>query len=479
MLAMASLLSFSLASCGSEDGPGPGAKPSVRVSIGTVTHNAIEVTITPADADKAAYMCMLASETPPTANAILSSGTQVSATAASTITIPNLLEETAYVVYVAASNGDVNGRVSSTPVSTIVDPNTIAPEVDLQVFVDEITDGGVTYHKYDALFYRIKTANRAKEVQIFIDELEVVQPLIDQGNLSELFGESIKGGIPFTSEEVEICNTNPDGFFAVATDVFPNTDFVVVVLARNSKGYDIEYKTVKIEAEPTLPRVESPLFESLLGTYTGKITGTDPDGTGEKTFTCKIIQGLDDQSNEMYRSRNQLIIDGFDYNGEWETTYPETWMSEANLTRNRAYSYWGPKIIMQFNQDGTITTGVPMSYYMVYPRHFILLRVDGQVGYMENQAMPITVDETTGVITIHSVRMSDGTMYYPSIGNVDNTGLTIGLIGLSDLVLTPATDAGAPALRAASVSAKDVKYQMARPIQVGKTNLNGNVTLVK
>lgn len=98
------------------------AEPKAEISGGSVEADTYTFTITPSDAQKCAYKVYAKNETA-TADDVLSSGTEVSATEATTVTLENL-EDGEYFVVAAAQNGDIKSL--SSKVTFII--NTALPD---------------------------------------------------------------------------------------------------------------------------------------------------------------------------------------------------------------------------------------------------------------------------------------------------------------------------------------------------------------
>lgn len=99
-LLMLSVVALTLSSC-KEEVP----EPSVNLTAGEVTETTISFTVTPADASKCAYLCLLATEQLPAEADVLSKGIQIDAKAQSKQTVSDLVPGTEYNVIVAVGNG--------------------------------------------------------------------------------------------------------------------------------------------------------------------------------------------------------------------------------------------------------------------------------------------------------------------------------------------------------------------------------------
>lgn len=132
----------------------------------------------------------------------------------------------------------------------------------------------------------------------------------------------------------------------------PETEYMAVVM-----GIDTELNRFQLSevfatlSEQTQQRVESELFEKLLGEWTGVQTITDlyAEPT-ENTFTVNILSKVDDVNYD-YRAMNQLVatVDGWcniDYYGLTELVEMEIEDAEEK---------WGPKWVFNIAEGDVVT----------------------------------------------------------------------------------------------------------------------------
>lgn len=84
----------------------PAPRPAVTLAAGEATVSSLRFTLTPADADKAAYACFPKGAPEPEAGELLRSGTQADATSAKTYLVEGLKPNTTYIITAAASSGE-------------------------------------------------------------------------------------------------------------------------------------------------------------------------------------------------------------------------------------------------------------------------------------------------------------------------------------------------------------------------------------
>lgn len=216
----------------------------------------------------------------------------------------------------------------------------------------------------------------------------------------------------------------------------PETEYMAVVM-----GIDTELNRFQLSevfatlSEQTQQRVESELFEKLLGEWTGVQTITDlyAEPT-ENTFTVNILQNVDDVNYD-YRAMNQLVatVDGWcniDYYGLTELVEMEIEDAEEK---------WGPKWVFNIAEGDVVTMDGKACNSVVgwlfFGDCFMLnMAADGS-SVSTNADFEVEVSADFNTLTIKSPASMPNT--YPGLGYYfDSYGWMGYYYGTSNIVLT-------------------------------------------
>jgi hypothetical protein len=214
----------------------------------------------------------------------------------------------------------------------------------------------------------------------------------------------------------------------------PETSYTALVMLIDNSGnraqVSAEHTTAAVQQNA---RVESELFETLLGEWTGVQTVTDGYAEPiENEFTVNIVASVDDVDYD-YRANNQLValVDGWCSVGYYSVTdLVEYEIEDPELK-------WGPKWVLDIAEGDVVTIDG-------YARHSV-------VGWMFfGDCFMFSADYTTQRVTVDitlSVTLSeDGNTLtitspvancYPSlVYNFEGFGWMAYYYGASDIVLT-------------------------------------------
>ncbi|MBO5829976.1 MAG: hypothetical protein J6R01_00020 [Alistipes sp.] len=216
----------------------------------------------------------------------------------------------------------------------------------------------------------------------------------------------------------------------------PETEYMAVVM-----GIDTELNRFQLGevfatlSEQTQQRVESELFEKLLGEWTGVQTVTDlyAEPT-ENTFTVNILSKVDDVNYD-YRAMNQLVatVDGWcniDYYGPTELVEMEIEDAEEK---------WGPKWVFNIAEGDVVTMDGKACNSVVgwlfFGDCFMLnMAADGS-SVSTNADFEVEVSADFNTLTIKSPASMPNT--YPGLGYYfDSYGWMGYYYGTSNIVLT-------------------------------------------
>ena len=216
----------------------------------------------------------------------------------------------------------------------------------------------------------------------------------------------------------------------------PETEYMAVVMGIDSELNRFQLSEVfATRSEQTQQRVESELFEKLLGEWTGTQTITDLYAEPmENTFSVNILQNVDDVNYD-YRAMNQLVatVDGWcniDY-------YSTTELVEMEI--EDAEEKWGPKWVFNIAEGDVVTMDGKACNLVVgwlfFGDCFMLnMAADGS-AINTNADFDVEVSADYNTLTIKSPASMPNT--YPGLGYYfDSYGWMGYYYGTSNIVLT-------------------------------------------
>ncbi|MBR5818791.1 MAG: hypothetical protein IKY50_02160 [Alistipes sp.] len=216
----------------------------------------------------------------------------------------------------------------------------------------------------------------------------------------------------------------------------PNTEYMAVAMGIDSdlNRFQVSEVFTTLE-EQTQQRVESVLFEKLLGEWTGVQTVTDLYAEpAENTFTVNILSQVDDVEYD-YRAMNQLVatVDGWcsiDY-------YSTTELLEMEI--EDAEEKWGPKWVFNIAEGDVVTMdGMARNSvvgWLFFGDCFMLNTTADNQGVSTNADFDVEVSADYNTITIKSPASMPNA--YPGLGYYfDGFGWMGYYYGMSNIVLT-------------------------------------------
>ena len=214
----------------------------------------------------------------------------------------------------------------------------------------------------------------------------------------------------------------------------PETSYTALVMLIDKQGNRAQLSaTEATTAVEQNERVESELFESLLGEWSGVQTITD--GYAEPTqseFTVRIVAGVEDYDYD-YRANNQLValVDGWCNIAHYSVTdLVEYEIEDPELK-------WGPKWVFDIAEGDVITMDGYAHHsvvgWMFFGDCFMLSADPTTLGVTVDNNFSVTLSEDGNTLTISSPVAN----CYPSlVYNFDGVGWMAYYCGASDIVLT-------------------------------------------
>ena len=214
----------------------------------------------------------------------------------------------------------------------------------------------------------------------------------------------------------------------------PETSYTALVMLIDKQGNRAQLSaTEATTAVEQNERVESELFESLLGEWSGVQTITD--GYAEPTqseFTVRIVASVEDYDYD-YRANNQLVavVDGWCNIAHYSVTdLIEYEIEDPELK-------WGPKWVFDIAEGDVITMDGYAHHsvvgWMFFGDCFMLSADPTTLGVTVDNDFSVTLSEDGNTLTISSPVAN----CYPSlVYNFDGVGWMAYYCGASDIVLT-------------------------------------------
>ena len=214
----------------------------------------------------------------------------------------------------------------------------------------------------------------------------------------------------------------------------PETSYTALVMLIDKQGNRAQLSaTETTTAVEQNERVESELFESLLGEWSGVQTITD--GYAEPTqseFTVRIVASVEDYDYD-YRANNQLValVDGWCNIAHYSVTdLVEYEIEDPELK-------WGPKWVFDIAEGDVITMDGYAHHsvvgWMFFGDCFMLSADPTTLGVTVDNDFNVTLSDDGNTLTISSPVAN----CYPSlVYNFDGVGWMAYYCGASDIVLT-------------------------------------------
>ena len=214
----------------------------------------------------------------------------------------------------------------------------------------------------------------------------------------------------------------------------PETSYTALVMLIDKQGNRAQISAVETTtAVQQNERVESELFESLLGEWTGVQTITDGYTEPEVSeFTVNIVTGVEDYDYD-YRANNQLLalVDGWCNIAYYSVT--DLMADEIEDPELK----WGPKWVLNIAEGDVVTMDGYARHsvvgWMFFGDCFMLSADPTTFGVEVDHDFNVTLSEDGNTLTITSPVAN----CYPSlIYNFDGVGWMPFYCGASDIVLT-------------------------------------------
>lgn len=356
-------------------------------------------------------------------------------TSATTIPVKGLIPDTEYSVGVVGFDAQNREKVV---IATFTTTPPTGPE---PIIVPEPQPVDEPWHQV-ALNLKV---GHAVNVWVCLNTKAEYDKVLEQPGFTGTMGDIIKNnGIQLTPEQ--LAQAKADGVLCQSDALTPYTEYIYGFYAVNEELVTTtETYEFRTEAAP-----EIDLRMQLVGEYRAEYKNGDGERVG---FDVSVSDGPNEALKTEYASKNQLAILGFAPCGVTYRSPQELLDGGWAATELEANGNYGPKIILEVQQDGTVATGAvnPATSEL----DFIMADFNGRKLYfkgagettdgsvMSSQlSFPVEVSEDRNMITIKGqtgvVYGSEEITYYPGVYEGDNPwyGGSVLFRCYSELVLT-------------------------------------------
>ena len=325
--------------CGGDDNGGdaplpPETAPTAALEAGEAESGALVFTLTSSDAEKAAWICLPAEKGAPDALGILSAGIPAGP-GTHVLRAEGLEADREYVVAAAAVRDGVYSEVAVLRMTTLGGQLSVA-----------LAPVAATV---SSLAFAAEATGAEKVVWVCLPE---GTPGLDVPRFILREGEEVPAG---AAQEITASGLEPMTSYTVAAvAVSGGRASAAALLTKTTPGDSPEY-----------------LYEALQGRWTATVPVLAEAGgteTVDFAFPVEITAGVNDFTEELYRSRNRLCCVGYmDIDlyypddllalpGGWWQSHPQ----DADLD-------WGPKWFLEIGEDCTLS--IPASFYAMTSEH--------------------------------------------------------------------------------------------------------------
>ena len=319
-----------------------------------------------------------------------------------------LIPETEYICHVLVVDNKGAEALSLIPFTTLA-ASLPAPKVEASLTVAQ-ENGDTTLHLN--LF-----SEDAHSVRVALNPLADVEELRNDSNYNDAKIVNHEWySIALSAEQVAAVKST--GLTLKQEDLFPGVEYVAIVSVRNAeKTETIKVMSNTTNDKPVPTRVESDLFTSLLGEWevSYPLIQFNLVDVNIRNAKVTIAAGADEDTEEYYRSHNRLVIQGWPFNVENDSSFnpdSQPYLSPTDLKESAAYwrdfpalalRDYGPKIFLEIDQNGNIT--VPSSrgeylYNWTSDGTFYFFGADLDNEFTAPASFPVTLSEDGNTLTI-------------------------------------------------------------------------------
>ena len=323
---------------------------------------------------------------------------------------------------------------------TTLESSGLLPSVDV-VLNPHSTKG------HNTLTLNLKGENVANLYYAFTADADIKEELNKGFTVAEV---AKNRGAQLSSEQIAML-TSGAGVNIEFDNLWRSTDYTCLVCAISAEQIETSASiTTTTEPEPVPARVESELFESLVGEW--EITYEFMDYNFQQQViegaVVRIAAGVDEESTQEYRSLNRLVILDYPFQADWELNpipsfLPEDLFEYTYWKDNKSLAYrdYGPKFFLEIDANGNITVPTAQNYnfYGWGDNVMQFYGCDYDNLMTAPATFPVTLSEDGNTLTIKAHVAGpefDNGVYRPAVFMKQSDGDKMWNAAITDIVLT-------------------------------------------
>lgn len=244
---------------------------------------------------------------------------------------------------------------------------------------------------------------------------------------SGMTNESIVNDYGTTLSDEQLAQATNGNLVIKLDNLFRSTEYTVICAVRSVEYVQTtEAISASTENYPSVPRVESSLFDLLPGTWNVEYQYTTPWGESHSLsgFQVTIADGADDASAQEYRSLNRLVVLGlqFQSNSTYPYMGPQELINDYGFDEDMAYRDYGPKFFLEIGEGDVVTCPTDASNNFAYftQDRLYFLGCDLNNRYIAPVDFPVEISSDKNTITIKECVLTSDV--YPAEGGVIPAG---------------------------------------------------------
>jgi hypothetical protein len=323
---------------------------------------------------------------------------------------------------------------------TTLESSGLLPSVDV-VLNPHSTKG------HNTLTLNLKGENVANLYYAFTADADIKEELNKGFTVAEV---AKNRGAQLTSEQIAML-TSGAGVNIEFDNLWRSTDYTCLVCAISAEQIETSASiTTTTEPEPVPTRVESELFETLVGEWEISYEFMDYNFQPQviEGAVVRIAAGVDEESTQEYRSLNRLVILDYPFQADWELNpipsfLPEDLCAYTYWKENKSLAYrdYGPKFFLEIDANGNITIPTAQNYnfYGWGDNVMQFYGCDYDNLMTAPATFPVTLSEDGNTLTIKAHVAGpefDNGVYRPAVFMKQGDGDKMWNAAITDIVLT-------------------------------------------
>ena len=300
---------------------------------------------------------------------------------------------------------------------------------------------------HNTLTLNITAENVATLYYAFTTDADIKEELNKGYSIAEL---AKNRGAQLSAEQIAML-TSGAGVNIEFDNLWRSTDYTCLVCGISAEQLETSASiTTTTEPEPIPTRVESDLFESLVGEWEISYEFMDYNYLPQviEGAVVRIAAGVDDASTQEYRSLNRLVILDYPFQADWATNpipslLPEDLCAYTYWKENKSLAYrdYGPKFFLEIDANGNITIPTAQNYnfYGWSDNVMQFYGCDYDNLMTAPATFPVTLSEDGNTLTIKAHVAGpefDNGVYRPAVFMKASDGDKMWNAAITDIVLT-------------------------------------------